>query len=139
MRNARWSNPPEIKRALSLDGIASGGPILYFDKGRRWTYTGEGHTIFLGVGAAGKRRRGMIPMIRSFIGASESFVAVDPKGEIYQQTACYLNDEYDVHVLDFRHVLESERFNPLALCYELYKTGDSVKKLYSQGQGAVER
>lgn len=135
MRNERWSEEKEIKKVLREDGgngqrvgEVAGGPVLYYQNKRRWCYTDEGHLIFLGVSGSGKSRRGTIPMIRNFIHAGESFITVDPKGEIFNQTACYLSKEYNTHVIDFRHVLESERWNPLRLITELYHSEDLLKK-----------
>lgn len=129
MRNDRWSNPSEIKRVLQADADKTkGGAVLYCKNGRHWKYTSEGHVIFLGVSGSGKSRRGTIPMTRSFIDAEESFIAVDPKGEIYAETAPYLTDRYKLHVIDFRHIFESECANILAAPAELFRSGDPVKQ-----------
>lgn len=129
MRSDCWSTSREIKRVLQSDStVSAGGAVLYCQNGRHWKYTAEGHAIFLGVSGSGKTRRGTIPMVRSFIDAKESFVVVDPKGDLYRTNAVYLGDEYKVHVIDFRHVYESECCNPLAAPAELYRSGDSVKK-----------
>lgn len=135
MRSERWSEEKEIKKVLREDrgngkrvAEVAGGPVLYYQNKRRWCYTDEGHLIFLGVSGSGKSRRGTIPMIRNFIHAGESFITVDPKGEIFNQTACYLSKEYNTHVIDFRHVLESERWNPLRLITELYHSEDLLKR-----------
>ena len=129
MRNDRWSNPSEIKRVLQADADKTkGGAVLYCKNGRHWKYTSEGHVIFLGVSGSGKSRRGTIPMTRSFIDAEESFIAVDPKGEIFAETAPYLTNRYKLHVIDFRHIFESECANILAAPAELFRSGDPVKK-----------
>lgn len=129
MRSDCWSTSREIKRVLQSDSNkTAGGAVLYCQNGRHWKYTAEGHTIFLGVSGSGKTRRGTIPMVKSFIDAKESFVAVDPKGDLYRTNAAYLGDDYKVHVIDFRHIYESECCNPLAAPAELYRFGDPVKK-----------
>lgn len=129
MRSERWSIPSEIKRVLQEDSDKSkGGAVLYYKNGRHWKYTSEGHVIFLGVSGSGKSRRGTIPMTRSFIEAEESFIAVDPKGEIYTETSPYLSNRYILHVIDFRHIYESECANILAAPAELFRSGDPVKK-----------
>ena len=129
MRNDRWSYDAEIRDVLEGGAWEEGsGPILSFRNGRAYRYTSVGHMIFLGVSGSGKSRRGTIPMIKSFIRAGESFIAVDPKGECYDQTGAEAQAGYDVHVIDFRHIFESERWNPLAAPYELFKSGDPVKK-----------
>lgn len=129
MRSERWAKPSEIKRILHSDTDKSyAGPVLFCKNGRHWKYTLEGHSIFLGVSGAGKSRRGTIPMIRSFIEAEESYVVVDPKGEINSATAPYLSRRYNTHVIDFRNIFASECVNVLAAPAELYKTDDPVKK-----------
>ncbi len=82
----------------------------------------------MGTSGAGKSRRGTIPMILSMIKSGESFFGVDPKGEIYRQTACFLGKRYKKLVIDFRNILSSLRFNPLAHICELYRSGDPRKK-----------
>lgn len=129
MRSDRWSGVSEIKKALTRSGMeGKGGPVLYHNNGQNWLYTNEGHLIFLGVSGSGKSRRGTIPMVKSFIEAGESFIVVDPKGEIHYQTAADAEGKYNIHVIDFRHVFESERWNPLAAPYEHFISGDPVRK-----------
>jgi type IV secretion system protein VirD4 len=131
VRNDRWTNSQDIKDILTLktETNKACGPLLYREKGQNWFYNGEGHTLILGVSGSGKSRRGTIPMIRSFIDAEESFVVVDPKGEIHRESYCYLSQKgYSVHVIDFRHIFESECWNPLAAPYELFISHDHVKK-----------
>lgn len=129
MRNDRWSTPREIKGVLQADNDKSaGGAVLFCQNGRHWKYTAEGHLIFLGVSGSGKTRRGTDPMVRSFIEAKESFVAVDPKGDLHRTNAPYLDKGYKVHVIDFRNIYSSECCNILAAPAELYRSGDPVKK-----------
>lgn len=129
MRSDRWSTPSEVKRALCPSGEEGmGGLVLYHNNGKNWVYPNEGHAILLGVSGSGKSRRGTIPMIKSFIQAGESFFVIDPKGEIYRHTATDAEGKYDIHVIDFRHIFESERWNPLAAPYEHFTSGDPVRK-----------
>lgn len=128
MRSERWSEEKEIKKVLREDGgngqrvdEVAGGLVLYYQNKRCRCHTDEGHLIFLGVSESGKSRRGTIPMIRNFIHAGESFITVDPKGEIFNQTACYLSKEYNTHVIDFRHVLESGRWMNVIVLEEVLK------------------
>ncbi len=129
MRNDRWSTTREIKDRLNhSEKTEKGGPVLYHNNGQNWVYDDTGHLIFLGVTGCGKSRRGTIPMVRNLIEKEESFIAVDPKGEIHLHTAHYLSPNYDKHVIDFRHIFESECINLLAAPMELYRSGDPVKK-----------
>jgi len=152
MRSDRWATPEEIKATLSgntTGGMSlrsnesatpsqrktfsppakTGGPVLYHNRGRIWHYGGEGHTMYLGTSGSGKSRRGTLPLIRTFVKAGESYIAVDPKGELHRATVPFAVAEgYEVITIDFRRIFESARFNPLAAPYELFKTGDPVKK-----------
>jgi len=129
MRSDRWSYNSEVKRALCVSGEnKKGGLVLYHSNGKNWVYHGEGHAIELGVSGSGKSRRGTIPLIKSLIEAGESFVVIDPKGEIHYHTAADAEDGYEIHVIDFRHIFESERWNPLAAPYEHFISGDPVRK-----------
>ncbi len=152
MRSDRWATPEEIKAALTGDSTGgmslrsnvsstpslrgktttpakTGGPVLYNSRGRIWHYGGEGHTMYLGTSGSGKSRRGTLPLIRTFVKAGESYIAVDPKGELHRATVPFAVAEgYEVITIDFRRIFESARFNPLAAPYELFKTGDPVKK-----------
>lgn len=130
MRNDRWSTDREIKNALKCfnKDKTAGGPVLYYNNGANYVYDKEGHMVILGVSGSGKSRRCTMAMVRSFIESGESFLVIDPKGEIYYETAGTLKKGADIHVIDFRHIYESEHWNPLALPYELYVSGDPVKK-----------
>lgn len=129
MRSDRWSHKSEVKRELCVSGENNkGGLVLDHSNGKNWVYPGEGHSIILGVSGSGKSRRGTIPLIKSLIKAGESFVAIDPKGEIHYHTAADAEDGYDIHVVDFRHIFESERWNLLAAPDEHFVSGDSVRK-----------
>ena len=130
MRSDRWSNLREIKNTLKCftKDKSSGGPILYCSNGMQFAYDKEGHMVILGVSGSGKSRRCIMAMIYSLILAGESFFVVDPKGEIYKETAGMMRENSNLHVIDFRHIFESERWNPLTAPYELYVSGDPVKK-----------
>lgn len=130
MRNDRWSTDSEIKgtlRCFTKDNRAA-GPVLYSRNGHLYVYDKEGHMVILGVSGSGKSRRCTMAMTRAFIESGESFLVIDPKGEIYHETAGAMDERYDTHVIDFRHVFISEHWNPLTAPYELYASGDATKK-----------
>ena len=134
MRSDRWAYPMEIKEALLLEeaGCRAGGQVLYRENNQNWVDGGEGHTIILGVSGSGKSRRGTLPMARSLIRAGESISVLDPTGEIYDETVEYARGQgFQVHVVDFRHIRESERWNPLTLPYELAKSDSPESKQVS--------
>ena len=110
MRNERWCEPNQIKASLTSGYIKTkgGGPLLYQEGHNNYYYTDESNGIFVGLTGTGKSRRGTIPLVRNIVEAQESFAVVDPKGEIFQQTACYTEKEYKTHVIDFRNILFTE-------------------------------
>lgn len=130
MRNDRWATDSEIKAALRcfLGDKGTGGPVLYHHNGVCYVYDGEGHLIILGATGSGKSRRCVMAMIRALIAAGESFLVLDPKGEIFYETAGLMGGRYDSHVLDFRHICSSEGWNPLAAPYALFCSADKAKK-----------
>lgn len=132
MRNDRWSTDAEIKgdlRCFTKDKRAA-GPVLYRHNGSLYVYDKEGHMVILGVSGSGKSRRCTMAMTRAFIESGESFLVIDPKGEIYYETAGAMGNNYETHVIDFRHICSSnnEHWNPLAAPYELYMSSDAAKK-----------
>jgi len=121
MQSERWSEESEIKKVLQNN---SSGIILYSEDGKNnYAYTGEGHTLLLGVSGSGKSRRGTIPQIRSFIEGNESFIVADPKGEIYKNTAGYTQNTHKIIVVNFRDPLHSMKWNPLKYAHTLYHKG----------------
>ncbi len=133
MKNEKWANEREIKKVLTekacpLVGDSIGGPVLYHASQQSWIYGGEGHFMNFGVSGAGKSRRCSIPTTRMLIESGESFAVVDPKGEIYNQTACYLGDTYEWYVLNFRDMAASMCWNPLMEPYRLYTSQDPSER-----------
>lgn len=124
MRNDRWSEINEIKEKLEpCNGDSNiGGPILYCEKETSYSYGGEGHTIILGVSGSGKSRRCTIPMIRNFIESKESFIVLDPKGEIYHKTSCFAKNSFNIKIINFKEIEKSDGWNPLLAPYKLYKS-----------------
>lgn len=123
----RWSKSKEIKAVLieqKTDSSNAAGPILYYNRGKMYSYSKEGHTMVLGVSGTGKSRRATIPMTKSFINSEESFLVVDPKGEIYAHTNADLSDKYEKYIIDFRDIWHSDGYNFMKYPYELYKSAD---------------
>ena len=54
----------------------------------------------------------------------ESFVASDPKGELYKRTSGIARaNGYNIVVINFRDIGKGDMWNPIALPYELYHSG----------------
>lgn len=63
-----------------------------------------------------------------FIRADESFIATDPKGELFQRSAGFARaNGYKVTVLNFRGIGHGDTWNPLAMLYNLYNSGEKEK------------
>lgn len=67
--------------------------------------------IIAGSGA-GKSLREILPQIYSCVG---NYVVVDPKSDLFKQSSLYMERQgYDVRVLNFFDILNSDRYNPMA-------------------------
>lgn len=101
---------PPVGLLVGLDGPSNpmGGWILERDE----------HALILGSTRSGKTRRLIIPSV-GIIGsaATESIVLTDPKGELYDHTAKWLESQgYDIVRIDLIRPRSggSHRFNPIA-------------------------
>jgi type IV secretion system protein VirD4 len=65
-----------------------------------------------------------MPILNFFIKGEESFIATDPKGELYARTAGMAKaNGYKTVVLNFRDIGKGDMWNPLKVPYELYHSG----------------
>lgn len=127
MKSERWSDELDIKKVLQAVIPNSPSGLILYSKNGNYAYTGEGHSLILGVSGCGKSRRGTIPQIRSFIEGGESFICIDPKGEIFRQTACFAQNTHKIIVINFRNPLHSMKWNPLKYAHTLYHKGRKDK------------
>lgn len=89
----------------------------------------ELHAFIIGDSGCGKTRRVILPSIRLYAKAKRSLVISDPKGELYRATADALQKNgYQVLVLNFRNPSRGNRWNPLRLIEQLYRTGNQEDK-----------
>lgn len=129
-QETRWATTEEIQKSgtyvdLFADKYPVGGiPLL--SNGKEAYLDGEDtHTLIFGATGSKKTRLFCMPTINFFIKAGESFVATDPKGEIYARTSGMAKENgYDIVVLNFREIGKGDMWNPFAIPYELYKSGD---------------
>ncbi len=143
MGNDRFATKEELREVLTgtkvselrlacddpTKGIACGGPVLNFFGRRIWTHPGEGHSLFLGATGTGKSRRGIIPLLHMLLYAGESAIVVDPKMELYRTTAWLAKKlGYELHLINFGNIFQSERFDILAEVVDLYTTRDPAKQ-----------
>jgi type IV secretion system protein VirD4 len=128
---SRWADPEEIKNAHTLAEIhiesdhynGSGIPIIS-DGQTAYVDSSDTHTMIFGTTGSKKTRLFAMPLINIFAMAGESFIATDPKGELYNKTSGLVAIRgYEIIVLNFRDLTQSDFWNPLLLPYYLYHSG----------------
>lgn len=129
----RWATDSEIKNAASFVDLfeqtypAAGLPLISDGK-RAYVDNEDNHSLIFGTTGSKKTRLFCMPMLNMFIRAGESFVATDPKGELYQRSAGFARKNgYKVTVLNFRDIGNGDTWNPLAMPYKLYNCGKKEK------------
>ena len=125
-RNEYWSDPDEIKRRFgnAASSDVGAGPVVYAENGKLLVDDGEAHIAVIGQTGKGKSQCQSMPFARLVLDKNESGIFVDPKGELYRHLASHAKN-HRVIVLDFRNPGRSpERWNPLAMPYKQYKSGD---------------
>ncbi|MCM1047164.1 MAG: type IV secretory system conjugative DNA transfer family protein [Clostridiales bacterium] len=106
----------------------AGGVPLIVQDGKAYVDTGDSHTIIFGATGSKKTRLLGMPAVEILSGAGESFVITDPKGEIYNKTAENVRQKgYQVFCLNLRDFREGNTWNPLALPYDFYHSGEKGK------------
>ncbi len=129
-QETRWATTDEIKNAgtfvdLTARSFPAAGLPLISDGRTAYVDNEDTHTLIFGSTGSKKTRLFCMPMLNIFAGAGESFIATDPKGELYKATSGYMKAcGYDIVVLNFRDIGYGDMWNPLALPYDLYQSGD---------------
>lgn len=91
---------------------------------------GDTNTIIVSATGSGKTRRFLSPYILSCINAGHSFVAHDPKGELYCFFAKLLEkNNYNVKILNFRDPMTGDRLNILEKPAKLVREGNEGRAL----------
>ena len=130
--SARWAdtdeiikNAPTIKRINIADEDCPGSGIPLISDGRiAYVDNSDTHSLIFGSTGSKKTRLFGMPLINFFGLAGESFIATDPKGELYDRTSGLVAAKgYKIVVLNFRDLYQSDFWNPFALPYELYHGG----------------
>jgi len=130
-KDSRWATPNEIKsssfvKLINIEGddcpyaglpLISDGKTAYIDNS-------DAHTLIVGSTGSKKTRLFGLPLINLCAMAGESFIATDPKGELYNRTSGLVQSKgYQLVVLNFRDLMQSDYWNPLKMPYELYHGG----------------
>lgn len=130
-KSSRWATVEEMQKSgtlvdLKKPGKSECGGIPLLSDGKKVYVDGEDtHTLIFGATGSKKTRLFCMPAINLFIKAGESFVATDPKGELYAKTAGYAEAEgYNIVVLNFRELGYGAMWNPISVPHMYYKAGE---------------
>lgn len=129
-QETRWATVDEIKRStthidLKAAAYPTAGIPVISDSRNAFVDGSDSHTLIFGATGSKKTRLFCMPTLNYFIRAGESFVATDPKGELYDRTAGMAEAYgYKVLVINLRDVGYGDMWNPLALPYEMYHNGN---------------
>ena len=133
VEDSRWATEEEMKEVLTEVKIDSknydhGGVPLLSDGEVAYIDDSDAHTLIFGATGSKKSRALCMPMLKILAKAGESFVATDPKGELYEHTSGLLKEQgYKVVVLNFRDPSYGDAWNPLTIPYQFYKAGEKDK------------
>ncbi len=129
-QETRWATMDELKRASTFVDLhgetypAAGLPILC-DGHEAYVDGKDTHSLIFGATGSKKTRLFCMPMLNCFIRGGESFIATDPKGELYARTAGHAKAKgYRTVVLNFRDIGSGDMWNPLYIPYKLYHSGN---------------
>jgi type IV secretion system protein VirD4 len=130
---SRFASETEIMSSLEEVNLKGGSPScggipLYSDSTSdpiKVYIEGEDvHTLIIGSTGSKKTRLIGMPSLIMYALAGESFIATDPKAELYEKTMPILKKRgYNIFVLNLRDPLQSNCWNPLIMPYRLYKNG----------------
>ena len=134
---SRWLKEKEMKNAYQvfkvgvMDEKADKAGVVFINDGKNmWVDNSENHTLVIGVTGSGKTSAVVDPLIYSLCKNGESMVITDPKGEIFKDHSELLKARgYNCIVLNFRNPDMGNAWNPLALPYQLYKSGNVDKSV----------
>lgn len=128
-QETRWATIDEIKNSstridLKSDKYPKAGIPLLSDGQVAYVDGEDTHTMIFGATGSKKTRLFCMPILNFFIKAGESFVATDPKGELYARTSGLARaNDYKTIVLNFREIGKGDMWNPLKIPYEMYHGG----------------
>ena len=129
---SRWADSDEIKNSMTTkridinnDSCKGCGLPLISDGCNVHVDDSDSHTLVFGATGSKKTRIFGMPLVNMFAMAGESFIATDPKGELYSETSGLVEAQgYNLIVLNYRDIKKSSLWNPLAIPYELYHKGE---------------
>ncbi len=130
-----WTSTDEVKKRLARadftdrSDLKVGGMPIISDGKTAFVDDGDGHTAVIASSGMKKSICCFMPLIYSLARASQNMILTDPKGELYQRTAGFLQSlGYRVLCLDFR-TMDKDCFNILRYAAAVYRSGDKDKGL----------
>lgn len=129
-QETRWATIDEMQSAgtyidLSSEDYPAAGLPLLSDGKTAYVDDQDTHSLIFGATGSKKTRLFCMPLINMLAKAGESFIVTDPKGELYARTSGLAKAKgYNTVVLNFRDIGCGDMWNPLALPYEMYHSGD---------------
>jgi type IV secretion system protein VirD4 len=129
--NSRWADSSEIMNAdtikrvnIEADDYPGAGIPVISDGRIAYVDNSDTHTLIFGSTGSKKTRLFGMPLINILAMAGESFIATDPKGELFHKTSGLVAAKgYKTIVLNFRDLKQSDLWNPLTIPYELFHNG----------------
>ena len=130
-----WTSTEEVKQRLTKvdlakpDATTIGGMPIISDGKTAYIDAKDGHTVVIACSGMKKSICCFMPLIASLSRAGENMIMTDPKGELYNRTAGFLQSlGYNVLCLDFRS-MDKDCFNVLHYAASVYRSGDRDKGL----------
>lgn len=139
IKNSRLENELTFSRAFTKYNILSGKfvpnkSLKYVDQfggvpvgisnDNVLVDSSDSHSLIIGSTGSKKSRLVIMPTVKILADAGESMIISDPKAEIYERTAGYLDRKgYSVNVINLRTPSEGNSWNPLYIPYLYYSEG----------------
>lgn len=132
---AHWSSTEKVKSHLTKvnfsqqKDIHEGGMPVISNGKTTYVDAADGHTVIIAASGMKKSICCFMPLIASLGMAGENMILTDPKGELFNRTAGYLESRgYKVLCLDFR-TMDRDCFNILHYPASVYRGGDKNRGL----------
>jgi type IV secretion system protein VirD4 len=132
---SRFASESEIKSSLykvnfNGDIPQYGGIPLFTETGDVYVEPTDTHSLIIGSTGSKKTRLVGMPALKLYALSGESFIATDPKAELYERTLPLLKEQgYRVFVLNLRDPVHSNAWNPFIVPYRLYHNGQRDKAI----------
>ena len=126
---SRWASEHEIKTSLCPINFNDsnpqyGGIPLFANSDTVYVADKDSHSLIIGSTGSKKTRLIGMPALQLYAKAGESFIATDPKAELYERTLPLLKQQgYKTFVLNLRDPSRSNCWNPFAIPYHFFRNG----------------